>query len=161
MGDISPDLDDAELLKGFFTAIQNLRQAGLLFAYHDRSDGGLLATVSEMMFAAHCGVDLQLQTDDLIAELFNEELGAVIQVPATELNDVVNQFVEQGLANAITVIGQVSSTDSLTISNDGEEVYNQSRMLLQRRWSEVSYRMQTLRDNSDCAEQEYAALLDN
>src|SRR5690606_10264665 len=60
LGQEAPDLDNPADLKNLFALVQQLNAAGLLLAYHDRSDGGLLATVAEMAFAGHCGVDLQL-----------------------------------------------------------------------------------------------------
>ena len=82
IGDVPPDLDDVAQFKAFFAAMQQLNRAGLLLAWHDRSDGGLFACLCEMAFAGHCGVDIQLDTlaADDIAVLFSEELGGVLQI---------------------------------------------------------------------------------
>lgn len=159
-----PDIDDPELLKNFFQAIQVLNQKDYLLAYHDRSDGGLLATVCEMMFAGHVGVNLKL--DDLIKEpdhkllevLFTEELGAVLQVREKDLPQVLGILRQYHLQNCSVLIGELNSSDDLHIEYQGKLRYQQSRTQLQRWWSETSYRMQSLRDNPDCAKEEYEAL---
>ncbi|WP_313515466.1 phosphoribosylformylglycinamidine synthase [Pseudomonas sp.] len=166
IGSQAPDVDDAEDLKAFFAVIQGLNADGHLLAYHDRSDGGLLATALEMAFAGHCGLQLGLDaladsTDGLAAVLFNEELGALIQVRQDATPDVLAQFSAAGLGDCVAVIGQpVNGSSEVTFSYNGEAVYSGDRRLLQREWSETSYRIQRLRDNADCAEQEFDGLLE-
>jgi phosphoribosylformylglycinamidine synthase len=160
LGAVPPDLDEPALLKSFFAVIQSLNADGRLLAYHDRSDGGLLACISEMCFAGHCGASIQLQGGDAVAALFAEELGAVIQVRRADTQDILNALAAAGLGGAIHVIGSVTTDDRLTISMNEQVVLSESRVDLQRAWSETSYRMQALRDNSACAEEEYDALLD-
>ena len=159
-GEQVADLNRPELLKQFFTAIQLLNQQELLLAYHDRSDGGLLATVTEMMFAGHVGVNLHLTElqGDPITNLFTEELGAVIQVKNDDLAAVEAILQRQQLA--FHTIGHLNTTDKLSIINDKKIVYENSRLELHQLWSECSYRLQKLRDNPECAEQEYQALLE-
>src|SRR5690606_32178087 len=111
IGQQVPDLDDAEDLKAFFAVIQGLNADGHLLAYHDRSDGGLLTTVLEMAFAGHCGLSLNLDAladdaSELPAVLFNEELGAVIQVRQDATPEVLAQFSAAGLDDCVAVIGQ-------------------------------------------------------
>lgn len=161
-GNRVPDVDDAITIKRFFSAIQSLRQASLLLAYHDRSDGGLITTLCEMAFAGHCGleIDLNQSGSDVLSLLFNEELGAVIQVPAQQLSDVMSVLEQHELDKHSHVIGQPSTVQTIRISVNGELVLEQRRSTLQRMWADTSYRMQSLRDNPDCAEQEFTALAD-
>ncbi len=165
LGRAAPDVDDAEDLKAFFAVIQGLNADGQLLAYHDRSDGGLMATVVEMAFAGHCGLDLNLDAladsrDELTAALFNEELGAVIQVRAAATPEVLAQFSAAGLEDCVAVIGQPVNGAEINLDFNGERVFNDQRRNLQRIWSETSYRIQRLRDNPDCADQEFDGLLD-
>ncbi|VXC89673.1 phosphoribosylformylglycinamidine synthase [Pseudomonas sp. 9Ag] len=161
----APDVDDAEDLQAFFAVIQGLNADGLLLAYHDRSDGGLLTTALEMAFAGHCGLNLNL--DSLVetvahipAALFNEELGALVQVRQGDTEIVLAQFSAAGLADCVSVIGQPVNNGHVAIKFEGADVFAGDRRLLQRQWSETSYQIQRLRDNVDCADQEFDALLE-
>ena len=125
IGQQVPDLDDAEDLKAFFAVIQGLNADGHLLAYHDRSDGGLLTTVLEMAFAGHCGLSLNLDaladdSSELPAVLFNEELGAVIQVRQDATPEVLAQFSAAGLDDCVAVIGQAVNNGEVSISFNGE-----------------------------------------
>ncbi|HEY8331007.1 MAG TPA: phosphoribosylformylglycinamidine synthase [Pseudomonas sp.] len=160
-----PDVDKAEDLKGFFDTIQGLNADGKLLAYHDRSDGGLLTTVVEMAFAGHCGLDLQLDVlaasrAALGAALFSEELGAVVQVLQTDTAEVLARFAAVGLADCVSVIGQPVAGGDIRLGLGGDVIYSAERRILQRIWSETSYRIQRMRDNAQCAEQEFDLLLD-
>ncbi len=172
LGDDCPDLDQAELLKAFFDAIQTLNGQDKLLSYHDRSDGGLLATVAEMMFASRLGVALTIDSlgDDVLAALFNEELGAVLQVRQSDCKDVVALLKQSGLIDCTYIIGKVidDCTDEaagdakqLSIRHSGELVYSATRSELQSIWSELSYKMQALRDNPDCALQQFERIADD
>ncbi|MBT9097375.1 phosphoribosylformylglycinamidine synthase [Methylovulum psychrotolerans] len=163
LGNDCPDVDQTALLKGFFEAIQNLNHNGLLLAYHDRSDGGLLATVAEMLFAGRQGVALNMDSlgNDLLAALFNEELGAVLQVRKENCAQVLKILTDAGLADCLHTIGQTVSGQSLSIYKAGELLYSASRAELQSQWSQVSYRMQALRDNSDCALAQFERIADD
>ncbi|WP_282362035.1 phosphoribosylformylglycinamidine synthase [Pseudomonas sp. PS01300] len=162
----APDVDDAEDLKAFFAVIQGLNADGHLLAYHDRSDGGLLATALEMAFAGHCGLNLELDTltgkrEKVAAILFNEELGAVIQVRQDATPDVLAQFSAAGLGeDCVAVIGKPVNCADVAISLNGEVLFTGDRRLLQRQWAETSYQIQRLRDNADCADQEFDGLLE-
>lgn len=162
VGHHAPDLDDPLALKAFFNVIQELNERGLLLAYHDRSDGGLFVTICEMGFAAHAGASLQLDVlgVDPAAILFNEELGAVIQVRRADSAAVMKALHDAGLGRYSHVIGGPSNDDRIVIRHGGKEVFADSRVNLQRAWSETSFRMHALRDNSECAQQEFDALLD-
>ncbi|MGD8177013.1 phosphoribosylformylglycinamidine synthase [Marinimicrobium sp. ARAG 43.8] len=159
MGDKVPDLDNAEQLKGFFNAVQSTLAQSQLLAYHDRSDGGLFVTLAEMMFAGHCGVDIDLSGlgDDALATLFSEEPGAVIQVRRDDRDAVLALFEQTGVAAC--VIGATNDDDWLRIRQDDQLLFDQSRAILQTLWAETSYRMQALRDNPECAQQEFEQLL--
>ena len=166
IGRQAPDVDSAADLKAFFDTVQALNADGKLLAYHDRADGGLLATVVEMAFAGHCGLDLALDAiaadrEALGAALFSEELGAVIQVRAAERAEIVARFAAAGLADCVHVLGQPVAGGEIRLSLGGATVYSAERRTLQRVWSETSYRIQRLRDNAECAEQEFAGLLDD
>ncbi|AGI25617.1 phosphoribosylformylglycinamidine synthase [Pseudomonas sp. ATCC 13867] len=165
IGRAAPDVDDAEDLKAFFAVIQGLNADGHLLAYHDRSDGGLMATVVEMAFAGHCGLDLRLDAladsrEVLPAVLFNEELGAVIQVREGATPEVLAQFSAAGLEDCVAVIGQPVNGTDIDLAFNGERVFSAQRRNLQRIWSETSYRIQRMRDNADCADQEFDGLLE-
>ncbi len=162
VGSTPPDLDDPAALRSFFGAIQALNRAGLLLAYHDRSDGGLFACIAEMCFAGHSGVSVSLDGlgSDPVAALFAEELGAVIQVPSGEMPAVLAQLAAHGLGDMVHRLGEPNSLDHLEFRFAGQVVLSESRIELQRAWSETTFRMQSLRDNPACAQQEYDALLD-
>ncbi|MEY8194814.1 MAG: phosphoribosylformylglycinamidine synthase [Cycloclasticus sp.] len=160
MGDDVPDLDSADTFKAFFNSIQQLNEAGQLLAYHDRSDGGLWATVTEMAFAGRCGIDIDLSTD-LLSTLFNEELGAVIQVSQSNEAAVLAALKANGLADYVSVIGSANNSQRIIVREKGKEVLNETRADLQQAWSETSYKMQALRDNADCAADEFARISNN
>ncbi|MDX1473173.1 MAG: phosphoribosylformylglycinamidine synthase, partial [Reinekea sp.] len=163
VGDIAPDVDDSEDLKAFWAVIQGLIADEKLLAYHDRSDGGAFATLTEMAFAGRVGVDIdtdRFSDEDLLAALFNEELGAVIQVRKADTAEVLQQLSGAGLGDCSAVIGQPNDDDFIRVLSQGDEVYVKPRTDLLRMWSETSYRMQALRDNESCAEQEFDRLLD-
>ncbi|MCU1728277.1 phosphoribosylformylglycinamidine synthase [Pseudomonas sp. 7P_10.2_Bac1] len=165
LGKQAPDVDDAEDLKAFFAVIQGLNADGHLLAYHDRSDGGLLTSVMEMAFAGHCGLNLTLDcladsVGQLPAVLFNEELGAVIQVRQDATADVLAQFSAAGLGECVDVIGQPLNNSEVTITFHDEKVFAGQRGELQRQWAETSFQIQRMRDNADCAQQEFDVLLE-
>ncbi len=165
LGDTAPDLDEAEDLKGLFSAVQGLNEEGLLIAYHDRSDGGLLTTLAEMAFAGHTGIDIEMSTlvadaNDMLPALFAEELGVVVQVAKANTAEVLRQFSAAGLAEQTHVIGGLNDDDQIRFTLEGEEVLVDSRIEWQRTWAETSYRLQAMRDNAQCAQQEYDRLLD-
>ncbi|MDV2396707.1 phosphoribosylformylglycinamidine synthase [Vibrio cholerae] len=163
LGDKPADVDNAAQLKGFFDAVQTLVRNDKLVAYHDKGDGGLLVTLAEMAFAGHCGIKANIETlgDDALAALFNEELGAVIQVKNDELNAALATLAAHGLEACAHVIGEVEASDRLLITCGEEVLIERSRTELRTIWAEMTYKMQALRDNSACADQEFAAKQDN
>ncbi|MCO4837790.1 MAG: phosphoribosylformylglycinamidine synthase [Oceanospirillaceae bacterium] len=166
LGDTTPDVDDAEDLLGLFSAVQGLNDDGLLLAYHDRSDGGLYTSLVEMSVAGHVGIDIECaqmisDSDDLLAWLFNEELGAILQVKEADSAEVLRQLSSCGLAEQSLVIGKLNDDDQVRFTLEGEEVLVDSRTQLHRTWAQTSYRLQSIRDNADCAQQEYDGLLDD
>ena len=166
LGNDAPDLDDAGLFKAFFNSIQKLNNQKKLLAYHDRSDGGLLTTISEMIFVGRKGAEIVLDSlvkvnPNVLAALFNEELGAVIQVKQTDVDGVIDFLSEAGLSQCVFPIGRVIDEQCLKINYQGEPLYSNSRLKLQKIWSEVSYRMQSLRDNPDCAKQQFDCIGDD
>lgn len=159
LGDMTPDVDNAEVLKGFFNATQQLVHDKKLMAYHDRSDGGLFAAVAEMAFAGHCGVEVALDTlgDDDLAALFSEELGAVVQVSVEQLDDVLAVYAEHGLEDCVHVIGRPVREDVVRFNRNGEEVLSHLRSHYRAIWAETTHQMQRLRDNPECADEEFEA----
>ncbi|WMS88526.1 phosphoribosylformylglycinamidine synthase [Pleionea litopenaei] len=162
LGEDTPDVDSAAELKGFFEAIQELSEAGLLKAYHDRSDGGLATTLVEMAFAGHCGVEIDLSSlpGEDIAALFNEELGAVIQVLSKDKQQVESILQQYGLAEMTYDIGKVTAEHVVKIRRNGALLIDQSMLELKKIWSATTYQMQAMRDNPECAEQEYKSKLE-
>jgi phosphoribosylformylglycinamidine synthase len=162
LGDECPDLDDLPRLRSFFEAIQALNEAGLILAYHDRSDGGLLTTVCEMAFAGRAGVELDLDGIDAspLAALFSEELGVVLQVRDEALDAVRDRLRQAGLDDCCHWIGGLIPGADIVIRSQGQILFSQSRPALQRVWSETSYRLQALRDNPECAQQAFDAVLE-
>lgn len=160
LGHHGADLKDPEALKRFFSVIQEMNQAEQLLAYHDRSDGGLFVTLSEMAFAGHCGVSIELDAlcDEDLPILFSEELGAVIQVRHTDTDDVLKQLSDAGLCKSSCVIGAVNSDDKIEFSRNGKAVLSGTRGEFQQAWSETTRQMQALRDNPECAEEEHARI---
>ena len=159
-GGETPDLDNPQALKNFFAAIQELNERDMLLAYHDRSDGGLLVTLAEMMFASRLGVSLQLSGSgqELLAQLFNEEAGAVVQVAKKKITQV-QMVLDRTGANAMA-IGRVERVPTLTVRSDDQVVLRLERAQMQREWSETSYRIQALRDNPATAKEEFDRILD-
>ena len=187
LGNETPDVDSAEDLKAFFAAIQQLNSEGKLLAYHDRSDGGLFATLSEMAFAGHSGLSINLDMLTMEGEhasdwgdaknwagqvaerrneltlraLFSEELGGVIQVRAEEKSLVMDVLRTYNLGACSHIIGKPNERDVIEFTRDAKLIYTQPRSTLQRLWSETSWRIARLRDNPACADAEYANLLDD
>ena len=184
-GSQAPDVDDPARLPAFFAALQVLANEDLLLAYHDRSDGGLFAAVAEMAFASHCGVSLDMDGlcyDELVSDvdgaerrpdllagrayehlmraLFNEELGAVVQIRRVDRGAVMTKLRAAGLGACSHFIGAPNASDELRVIRNAKAVLSEKRVDLQRAWSELTCRMQSLRDNPECAAQEFDRILD-
>ncbi|MBA3903296.1 MAG: phosphoribosylformylglycinamidine synthase [Rhodocyclaceae bacterium] len=184
VGEYAPDVDP-KLLKAFFAAVQTLNADGLLLAYHDRSDGGLFATACEMAFAGHCGLSLNLDTlcydplmndidglerkpemvggrygDRLMGALFAEELGAVVQIRRGDRSRVMQALREAGLGQCIHAIGEPNGTEEIRIWRNARAVFRDKREDLQRAWAETGYQIARLRDDAQCAQEEFDALRD-
>jgi phosphoribosylformylglycinamidine synthase len=186
IGDQTPDVDSAADLSAFFAAIQQLNREGKILAYHDRSDGGLFVTLCEMAFAGRSGlsVNLDILTMDLgegadqgdaknwagqIAErrndqtlraLFNEELGAVIQVRTEQRSEVMDVLRAHQLGACSHIIGKPQAGNVIEFTRDAKQIFNQQRSELHRIWSKTSWQIARMRDNPSCADSEYARLLD-
>ena len=164
----APDLDDTGRLKDFYGVIQQLVAEDKLLAYHDRSDGGLFATLAEMAFAGRCGLNVDLTSlvanqadvnEASIRALFNEELGAVIQIAKQDVAAVDALFKEADLA--LHTVATIGSDEKIVIRNQAGIVLEQTRADLQRAWQETSHAIQRLRDNPACADSEFALIGDN
>ena len=157
-----PDVDDSNALLGFFNAMQSSIEDDDILAYHDRSDGGLLATLAEMSFAGHVGITVDINRgihgskSTAFSALFNEELGAVIQVRADRVSAMVKRFSHAGVN--IVELGGLNSADTVDIKYHGESIFHDSRANLQSAWSETSFQVASLRDNADCVRQEFERL---
>jgi phosphoribosylformylglycinamidine synthase len=173
-------------LKRFFEVIQSLTRQSLLLAYHDRSDGGLFAAACEMAFAGHCGVTLNLdpiafdaamddvdafkrESDNQLAgraqdlalkALFNEELGALLQIRSLDRSKVMEALRSAGLGDCAHVVGSLNERDEVRVTRNARALHAAKRAQLQRAWSETTWRMQALRDNPECAQEEYDRILD-
>lgn len=162
LGQTPADLDNSGLLKAMFNSVQQMIRDDLLLAYHDRSDGGLFVTAVEMAFAGACGLEIKL--DDLgdheATSLFSEELGALLQVRRTDRDKIEAVFREHGLSDCTHLVGTLRSDDRISFTLDGREVLGRDRMEFKSIWSQTSYRMQSLRDNPECAKQELETKLD-
>ncbi len=162
-GDEAPDAPEAEKLLRFVKLIRKLTLAGCVKAYHDKSDGGLAATLAEMMFATHKGVTVNLDSlidgakDSLavMTALFNEEIGAAVQIPRDRLADVEAQVAAAGLTDAFHVIGSINEDDAFVVNAGGTNFVNEKRTDLMKAWSEVSHEIARRRDNPACADSEF------
>jgi len=189
VGNTAPDIGGetgAQQLRNFFGAIQQLNAMDRLLAYHDRSDGGLLATLCEMAFAGHTGLTINLDQlcfdaqysdidgselqperlggcflERILAVLFNEELGAVIQIAAAQRQEVMQVLTDAGLRDCSFIIGYPNSSGEIRVMRNNKPILAEKRVNLQRAWSETTYHMQKLRDNPACAQQEFDQLLDS
>lgn len=163
IGQQGPDLDDVELFKNFYLAMQEMLDKDYLLAYHDRSDGGLITTLCEMAFAGNTGltVDIQKLGVQAVQVLFAEELGAVIQVKRNNFNNIKQIIDNYKLKNCFHQIGQVNDSQQVIILQDKMKVYTDSIKNLRKSWSATTYHMQKLRDNPECAKQEYDSMLNN
>jgi phosphoribosylformylglycinamidine synthase len=164
VGDVPPDLDSAEDLMAFFVIIQSLNREGRLLAYHDRSDGGLLVTVAEMLFASRLGAVIDIAPlsgkSGVLGQLFSEELGAVVQVRRSDRDAVLKALDAVGLGTCSHVIGRVADNQRLKLGQGPQTLLDQPVASLHQAWSETTFRMQALRDNPACAEQEHARIAD-
>ncbi len=157
MGEGSPDVDSAEDLKNFWNAIQQLGKEQKLLAYHDRSDGGLLAAAVEMAFAGNVGLDLEIPAEsDAFAALFAEELGALIQVKDSDQAAVLEVLRAHGLDTCSSVVATLNDDCTFKVLQGGEDIYDEELSVLRGIWSDVTFRMQSLRDNPESAASEQA-----
>ncbi|KAL1304179.1 hypothetical protein AAFC00_000603 [Neodothiora populina] len=171
VGDVAPDVHDAEIIKDFYDAVEQLHESGIVLAYHDRSDGGLFTTLTEMMFAGRTGLEIMLDgiskssnTSDVMEALFNEELGAVFQVRKKDEINFHRCFASCGPPpGMIKKIGRVPAASKQEITFYWKEdcIYRESRSKLQQRWASTSCAMQRLRDNPVCADAELANIVDD
>jgi phosphoribosylformylglycinamidine synthase len=162
LGDVPPDLDDPTLLVRFFAAVQELNALGLVHAYHDRSDGGLIVTLLEMAFAGAAGLDIDLTAlpGDALELLFSEELGAVLELRDSELPRVLELLTYHGIEQFALPIGRPLAGREIRVTRGGRTLLARDRTSLRALWSDTTFRMQRLRDDPECAEEEQRARLD-
>ena len=159
LGDKPADVVNVQRLKDFYNAMQALVAEDQLLAYHDRSDGGLITTLAEMAFAGHCGVEVDISAlgDNDLEVLFNEELGAVIQVADSQLESVRRVLKAHNLLGITHELGTVTADDRFEISRSSRKLLSEKRSELRGIWAELTHQMQRLRDNPECADQEFEA----
>ncbi len=155
IGNSTPDMDSPSLFAKFFCTINQLNNEGLIEAYHDRSDGGLIVTLLEMAFTSHCG--LNIHTSDPIPELFNEELGCVIQVFNRNKTKVLNALSDVKISSQ--TIATINKTDEIFIYQNDELIFCEKRNILHQSWSSTSFEIAKLRDDPKCAQSENDQLL--
>ncbi|MGM8885004.1 phosphoribosylformylglycinamidine synthase [Psychrobacter sp. 1U2] len=163
LGNECPDLDKPSDLVDFFNFIQAGNEQDIISAYHDIGDGGLLATIAEMQFTSRQGIKLSLTDDNLLGQLFSEELGAVIQVLPENVAALMDLAEEHNVSDMLSLVGQSSEEDSLIIQtplHQGDKTLRFKRSKLQQQWSQVSYQIARRRDNPDCVQQEYDLISD-
>ena len=154
LGDTCPDLDNPQDLINFFNFIQQANNQGLISAYHDIGDGGLLATIAEMQFTSRQGVKLVLTDDNLLGQLFAEELGAVIQVKTHQVAQLLALAETTGVSELLSLVGQSTDEDSLLIQTATQNLRFE-RSELEQEWSKVSYHIAKNRDNPECVQQAF------
>ena len=154
LGDTCPDLDNPQDLINFFNFIQQANNQGLITAYHDIGDGGLLATIAEMQFTSRQGVKLVLTDDNLLGQLFAEELGAVIQVKTHQVAQLLALAETTGVSELLSLIGQSTDEDSLLIQTATQNLRFE-RSKLEQEWSNVGYHIAKNRDNPECVQQAF------
>ena len=157
----TPDVESVHDLKVFFRSIQLMNETNIILAYHDRSDGGLFTSLCEMAFASRSGLDLNLDfAGGTIPALFNEELGAIIQIRTEDLDQVYDLFKDaEFLQDHIHDIGTLNQDCQLKIIDNNKIIFMEDIFSLHRSWSETTYKMQSIRDNPVSARQEYDRLL--
>ncbi|VXB23756.1 phosphoribosylformyl-glycineamide synthetase [Enhydrobacter sp. AX1] len=160
LGDTCPDLDSPQDLINFFDFIQQANNQGLITAYHDIGDGGLLATIAEMQFTSRQGVKLVLSDDNLLGQLFAEELGAVIQVKSDKVAQLLELAKTTGVSELLSLVGQSTDEDSLLIQTATQNLRFE-RSELEQEWSKVSYHIAKNRDNPECVQQAFDLIGDN
>lgn len=170
IGSETPDVEDAAALKAFFSGCQEIKKShpDIVLAYHDRSDGGLFTTVVEMCFAGRAGAEISLDalpgSEEPLAALFNEELGAVMQVRKSQIDTLLAVFMKAGLpSSAIHAIGSVAndrSDQSIRILSRSSCIFESTRAKLQSIWAETSFRIQSLRDEPAGAKEEFELIQD-
>ncbi|UYZ82109.1 phosphoribosylformylglycinamidine synthase [Moraxella bovis] len=166
LGDDCPDVDSADDLRRFFEFIQSANKQGFISAYHDISDGGLIATVAEMQFTARVAINLSLDDDNVLGQLFAEELGAVVQVLPEYAFDFEELAHSMGVSELMSEIGQVFETPAGGADQDILSIQTATvdlefmRSDLQNEWTKVSHAIASLRDNPVCADQEFALIND-
>lgn len=163
LGNECPDLDKPSDLIDFFNFIQAGNAQGVISAYHDIGDGGLLATIAEMQFTSRQGIKLSLDDKNLLGQLFSEELGAVIQVLPENVAALMQLAEEFNVSDMLSLVGQSTEEDSLIIQTPlhmGDDTLRFSRSELQQEWSQVSYQIARRRDNPACVQQEYDLISD-
>ncbi len=161
LGDVPPDIDNPRDLAGFFQLVQSGLSEGSVLAYHDRSDGGLITTLLEMSFAAQCGLAIDLPgvpPGAAVPYLFAEEAGAVVQVDVADVPAWLARAGDLGIADCVTPIGRAEPGDEIVLACGGETLLRAGRSELQRDWAATSRAMARLRDNPECADEEFARI---
>ncbi len=153
LGDECPDMENPDLVKRSFLAIQEIIGKGLILAGHDRSDGGLIVTLLEMAFSGDCGINISLQGwESALAVLFSEELGVVLEC-REDMCEEVKTILELASVPHLE-IGKTTDEKHIKIFYDGMLVLDEEMQVLRQWWEETSYQLERLQMNPDCADEE-------
>ena len=152
IGSEAPDVDDPKRFKQMLEFILDLKRRGLVLSMHDRSDGGALVAILEMIFCSRTGADIDIpEGKEVLPFLFNEEVGFIIQVTDSRVASVTNECPVR-----CDLVGRLRSDEDVSINHSGEEIYRASRGQIQTSWALTSYKMQALRDEENCAREEHS-----
>jgi phosphoribosylformylglycinamidine synthase len=171
LGNEAPDVRDPDVIIDYFDAVGQLHKAGIVLAYHDVSDGGLVTTIAEMMFAGRCGAEIMIDgvsksssLPHVLEALFSEELGAVFQVRKSDEQNFMRCFATSGPPKGmVRKIGRIPEVTKqvLSIRHSQKSILHIGRVEMQQQWSQTSYRMQRFRDNPKCADTEFESIADS
>jgi phosphoribosylformylglycinamidine synthase len=159
VGNESPDVDDPEMLKRAFHAIQKLMSENLILAGHDISDGGLITTLLEMAFAGNCGLRIRTEGPwSPVESLFAEELGAIIECHVNDVRKVVEILDSFRLRS--TVIGETTEEKNILVTYNSQKVLESDMRVIREWWEETSYQIERLQMNPRCADEERKNIFD-
>lgn len=157
LGNACPDVDDPDLIKAGFEAVQELISKGMVLSGHDKSDGGLITCLLEMAFSGNCGLKIDFHKKgktNWLKYLFNEELGLVLEyLPENErqIKDILNHYLQP---NRLSVIGKTTKGVKITMANNGKSIFKGDMRYYRDAWEETSYHLDLQQANPACVKQE-------
>ena len=163
----TPRIESTKTLKDFFDLSQVLINKEIITAYHDRSDGGLFATLTEMAFAGNKSLSIDLLPRKISSELdlckffFNEELGVVVEVAQNQVNKFLKISKKYLNDDSVIHIGHSLEKHTQNISINSYRKFNFKLSELRKSWSKLAFNIQCLRDNPHTAAQEYKSKINS